>query len=84
MSVEFGQLKNRMLKTKDLRTERMPEQFLKPMEVARRLKVKRTTFYRLRPKLVALGLKTARIDGYVRYLESSLDKAMLRLAEMEI
>jgi hypothetical protein len=59
----------------------MAEQFLKPMEVAKRLRVERTRFYEIRPKLIALGLKTARIDGTVRYLESSLDKAMLRLVD---
>ena len=59
----------------------MAEQFLKPMEVAQRLSLKRTRFYEIRPKLIALGLKTARIDGTVRYLESSLDEAMLRLVD---
>ena len=59
----------------------MAEQFLKPMEVAARLKLKRTRFYAIRPALVAMGLKTARVDGTVRYLESSLDEAMLRLVD---
>ncbi len=54
---------------------------MKPMEVAARLSLKRTRFYEIRAKLIALGLKTARIDGTVRYLESSLDEAMLRLVD---
>jgi predicted DNA-binding transcriptional regulator AlpA len=61
----------------------MAEQFLKPMEVAKRLKLKRTRFYAIRPKLVAMGLKRIKIAGTVRYLESSLDEAMLRLANQE-
>ena len=65
----------------DTGTANMAEQFLKPMEVAKRLKLKRTRFYAIRPALVAMGLKRIKIAGTVRYLESSLDEAMLRLAE---
>ena len=53
------------------------------MEVAKRLRVKRTAFYEERPKLIALGLKTVRIGKYTKYLESSLDRVILKLVEME-
>ena len=61
----------------------MPETLLNPMEVARRLRVKRTAFYELRPKLIALGLKTVRIGKTTKYLESSLDKVILKMADLE-
>ena len=59
----------------------MPETLLNPMEVAKRLRVKRTAFYEERPKLIALGLKTVRVGKYTKYLESSLDKVILKMAE---
>ena len=54
------------------------------MDVASRLSVSRTTFYEIRPKLIALGLKTVKVGKYVKYLESSLDRLIVYAAENEI
>jgi sugar-specific transcriptional regulator TrmB len=59
----------------------MAEQLLKPMDAAERLKVKRTKFYDIRPRLIAMGLKTVRVGKQVKYLESSLDALIKRCAE---
>jgi hypothetical protein len=59
----------------------MAEQLLKPMDAAERLKVKRTKFYDIRPRLIAMGLKTVRVGKQVKYLESSLDRLICKAAE---
>jgi predicted DNA-binding transcriptional regulator AlpA len=61
----------------------MAEQLLNPMEVAGKLKISRTTFYEIRPKLIAKGLKTLRVGQHIKYLESSLDRLICKAAENE-
>jgi len=61
----------------------MSEQLLNPMDVAGKLKVGKTTFYAIRPKLIARGLKTLRIGKQVKYLESSLDRLIAKCAANE-
>ena len=59
----------------------MPEQLLKPMEVADRLKLSRTAFYAARPKLIAKGLKAVQLGKHIKYLESSLDRIIQTAVE---
>lgn len=61
----------------------MSEQLLTPTEVYKKLRISRSKFYRIRAKLIANGLQTVKIDGSVKYLESSLDRMILRAAERE-
>jgi predicted DNA-binding transcriptional regulator AlpA len=58
----------------------MSEQLLTPTDVKNKLRISRSKFYRLRAKLIANGVKTVRIDGSVKYLESSIDDLILRCA----
>ena len=57
----------------------MSENLLSPTNAARKLGVSRMTFYRIRAKLLAKGVKTVTVGNHVKYLESSLD-ALIRLA----
>ena len=59
----------------------MSEQLLKTKDVANRLSVPLSTFYRLRAKLIAQGLKRVKVGKSTRYLESSLDKVILKMVE---
>ncbi len=61
----------------------MTEQLLTPTEVSKKLRISRSKFYRIRAKLIANGLKTVKIEGTTKYLESSLDRMILRAAETE-
>lgn len=61
----------------------MPEQLLKPIEVARRLGISKTKFYEIRPRLLARGMKQVTVGNSPKYLESSLDKLILQLADSE-
>jgi predicted DNA-binding transcriptional regulator AlpA len=65
----------------------MAKQLLTTRQAAARLEVSRATFYRMRSKLIARGLKRIKIGGYTRYLESSLekviDKAMIQYQQRE-
>lgn len=61
----------------------MAEQLLNPMQVAEKLNISRTTFYEIKPQLIAKGLKTLRIGQHIKYLESSLDKLIVKAAESE-
>ncbi|MHC4555313.1 MAG: hypothetical protein ACYSUS_08530 [Planctomycetota bacterium] len=62
-----------MSKTKNKTGRR---RFITNTQAAEQLEVSRATFYRMRPKLIALGLKQVKIGGYVRYLEPSLEKSI--------
>ena len=62
----------------------MSEQLLTPTDVARKLRVSRATFYRMRGGLIAKGVKTILVGSHVRYLESSLDVLIRQAAEMMI
>ena len=52
----------------------MARQLMTAIEVAKRLDVSQATFYRIRVKLMAKGLKATTIGHGTRYLESSLDR----------
>ncbi|MBW8015728.1 MAG: helix-turn-helix domain-containing protein [Planctomycetes bacterium] len=58
----------------------MGEQLLTPTNVKDKLRISRSKFYRLRAKLIANGMQTVKVDGSVKYLESSLDDLILRCA----
>lgn len=59
----------------------MAEQLLSPLDVTRKLRISRATFYRFRGRLIANGLKTVTIGGNVKYVESTIDKLILKCAE---
>ena len=59
----------------------MARRFITTTQAAQRLEVSRATFYRMRPKLIARGLKRIKIGGYSRYLESSLEKVITKAME---
>ncbi len=61
----------------------MGEQLLNPMDVAGKLKISRTTFYAIRPQLIARGLKTLKVGKNIKYLESSLDALIRKCVEEE-
>jgi predicted DNA-binding transcriptional regulator AlpA len=67
-----------MSKTKNKTVRR---RFITNTQAAAQLEVSRATFYRMRPKLIARGLKCIKIGGYVRYLESSLEKVITKALE---
>jgi predicted DNA-binding transcriptional regulator AlpA len=58
----------------------MAEQLLTPTDVKNKLRISRSKFYRLRAKLIANGMKTVKVEGSVKYLESSIDEMILRCA----
>jgi len=58
----------------------MAEQLLTPTDVKNKLRISRSKFYRLRAKLIANGMQTVKVDGSVKYLESSIDNLILRCA----
>ena len=58
----------------------MAEQLLTPTDVKDKLKISRSKFYRLRARLIANGMQTVKVDGSVKYLESSIDEMILRCA----
>jgi len=61
----------------------MPEQLLSRDEAASRMGVCRPTFYKVLPRLKALGLQEIKIGRRRLFRESTLDKAIVRLAERE-
>ena len=58
----------------------MSEQLLTPTNVKDKLKISRSKFYRIKPRLIAAGMKTVVIDGSTKFLESSIDALILRSA----
>ena len=52
----------------------MARQLLTPLQTMQRLGISQATFYRIRAKLLAKGLKRTTIGHSTKYLESSLDK----------
>ena len=62
----------------------MAEQLLTPTDVMRKLRISRAKFYRIRAKLLAQGMRTVVIGGSVKYVESSIDKMILRAVEKEV
>ena len=56
----------------------MAKQLLTTKQTAQRLGISMATFYRIRSKLLAKGLKTTTIGSGTKYLESSLDKMIDR------
>ncbi len=59
----------------------MGEQLLTPTDVTKKLRISRAKFYRIRAQLVARGLKKVVIGSNTKYLESSLDRLILKCAE---
>jgi predicted DNA-binding transcriptional regulator AlpA len=59
----------------------MAEQLLTPTDVTKKLRISRAKFYRIRGQLVANGVQTVVIGGNTKYLESSIDKVILRCAQ---
>jgi hypothetical protein len=60
-----------------------PEQLLTPIEVARKLSISRSKFYRIRGRLIANGVKWVIVDRNIKYLESSIDTLIRKAAETE-
>lgn len=56
----------------------MARQLLTTRQTAQRLGISMTTFYRVRAKLMAKGLKSTKVGSGTKYLESSLDKLIDR------
>jgi len=61
----------------------MAEQYLTAAEIAVKLKIGKTKFYAILPKLLAKGLKRIVIGHHVRYLESTLDTLIKKAVERE-
>jgi hypothetical protein len=59
----------------------MGEQLLTPTDVTKKLRISRAKFYRIRGQLIAGGVKRVIIGGNTKYLESSLDRLILKCAE---
>jgi hypothetical protein len=61
----------------------MGEQLLTPTDVTKKLRISRAKFYRIRGQLIANGVKTVVIGGNTKYIESSIDRLILKCAEEE-
>ena len=59
------------------------EKLLRPVEVAKKIGVSKATFYRIRAKLIARGVKTVVVGSSTKYLESSVDSLILKSANSE-
>jgi predicted DNA-binding transcriptional regulator AlpA len=61
----------------------MAEKLLTPIEVSRKLGISKAKFYRLRARLTARGMKKITVGGSPKYLESSIDRMIIRSAEKD-
>ena len=61
----------------------MAKQLLTTKQTAQRLGISMPTFFRLRTKLLAKGLKCTKIGSGTKYLESSLDKLIDKAITMD-
>jgi hypothetical protein len=61
----------------------MGEQLLTPTDVAKKLRISRAKFYQIRVRLMARGMKKVMVDSCTKYLESSIDRMILKSAETE-
>jgi predicted DNA-binding transcriptional regulator AlpA len=61
----------------------MTEQLLTPIQTAGKLAIGRSTFYRLRQRLIANGMEYVVIGGIVKYRQSSIDKLIADCAEQK-
>ena len=59
------------------------EKLLNPNEAAVKLGISRPSFYKLKTKLIAKGMKKVRVGKSDKYLESSLDVLIRKSAEAE-
>ena len=59
----------------------MAEQLLTPTDVTKKLRISRSKFYNLRARLIARGMKKVIVGGNTKYLESSIDRMIIRSAE---
>jgi predicted DNA-binding transcriptional regulator AlpA len=62
----------------------MSEQLLTQTDVTRKLHISKTTFYRMRQRLAALGLEHVILGGMIRYRQASLDRLIADAAEKKI
>jgi hypothetical protein len=62
------------------RGEILGEQLLSTADMTQKLRISRATLNRIRPQLIANGVKMVVVAGYPKYLESSVDKLILRCA----
>ena len=56
----------------------MAKQLLTTRQTAQQLGISMATFYRIRSRLLAKGLKYTKVGNGTKYLESSLDKLIDR------
>ncbi len=59
----------------------MAEQLLTPTDVTKKLRISRSKFYNIRARLIARGMKKVIVGGNAKYLESSIDRMIIRAAE---
>lgn len=58
----------------------MPDHLLTPEQVAERLGISRSQFYRLKPVLIARGLQQVVVVHRKKYREASLDRLIEKVA----
>jgi predicted DNA-binding transcriptional regulator AlpA len=61
----------------------MSEQLLTQTDVTQRLNISKTTFYRMRYRLAALGLEHVILGGMIRYRQASLDRLIADAAQQK-
>ena len=61
----------------------MTERLLNPIDAAKKLGISRPSFYKMKARLIAKGMKKVRVGRRVKYLESSIDRIIMRAAVME-
>ena len=59
----------------------MAEQLLTPTDVTKKLRISKSKFYNIRARLIARGMKKVIVGGNTKYLESSIDRMIIRAAE---
>ncbi len=59
----------------------MAEQLLTPTDVTKKLRISRSKFYNIRARLIARGMNKVVVGGSTKYLESSIDRMIIRAAE---
>ena len=62
----------------------MPERLLTPEQVAEQLGIPRSQFYRLKPALIAKGMRTVVVGRRRKFIESSLDRVIQTASEKEM
>jgi len=62
----------------------VPERLLTPEQVAEQLGISRSQFYRLKPALIAKGMRTVVVGRRRKFIESSLDRVIQTASEKEM